>query len=244
MSRYRLPGGTDAAEMALFDIDALPQRLPDAAGIARLVQRQRLIRLSTGGDGGYLLHLYVDEAVPVQIAQYCSDADVLRGQFVTERGQVGFGGIESACLGFQPNVHIRADAQIAAGEYRFIAWHTEFPEHLIIAALGAANSPTARTLLQAPRSIILIAAVVTIALALSGFYFGAALALVVAGVAVQRILHSAGYQNAKAHAAAARLDFPGMVIELQTQRDGEGAGDLKPAFSSAAGSDPGLAAPV
>lgn len=60
MPRYRLPAGTDVAEMALFDVDSLPQsQPPDGEGLDELATRKRLIRLPTDGDGDYLLHLYL-----------------------------------------------------------------------------------------------------------------------------------------------------------------------------------------
>ncbi len=77
MTHLRLPGGTDVAEMALFDVDARPAARPDDATAAALEASHRLARFPTGGDGGYLLHLYVDEPIPAALQRCCL---VARGQ--------------------------------------------------------------------------------------------------------------------------------------------------------------------
>ena len=74
MPRLVLPGGTDVAEVAIFSLDALPQRL-DRDTVARLEREGSLIRFNTGADGAYLLHAYVDEPVPDDLRKYCDIAD-------------------------------------------------------------------------------------------------------------------------------------------------------------------------
>lgn len=132
MTHLRLPGGTDVAEMALFDVDALPAARPDDSTVAALEASNRLVRFPTGGDGGYLLHLYVDEPIPAELQRYCLADDKLTGAFRTEQGNVAFGGIESTFVGFKPNRHIRADGAIPQGEYCYTAFHTEFPDELVV----------------------------------------------------------------------------------------------------------------
>jgi len=161
MTCLRLPGGTDAAEMALFDVDALSQsRPPMGEGLDELVTRARLVRLPTGGDGGYLLHLYVDERVPESILQYCLSEDKLTGQFATSEGRIAFGGVESTFKEFQPNRLIRSDGTIAPGSYCFTAYRTDIPDEVVSKVANVASTSAERWLDRAPR----IATLATLAL--------------------------------------------------------------------------------
>jgi hypothetical protein len=91
-----LPGGTDIAEVGLFSLEALPIKRGVTSEVLEELQRNsQLIRMSTGADGGYLLHAYVDEPVPPDVMRYCSHEDKLAGVFQTETGNVAFGGLES-----------------------------------------------------------------------------------------------------------------------------------------------------
>ena len=98
MTTLFLPAGTDVAEMALFDVDALPRLLPrDVEGFAHLTSQEQLVRFPTGADGGYLLHLFANEAVPAGTMRYCVADDKLTGAFYASKGRSAFGGMESLC---------------------------------------------------------------------------------------------------------------------------------------------------
>lgn len=116
MPLHGLPAGTDTAEMALFDPDLVPQSPPRTEeDFDDLITQGGFIRLPTDGDGGYLLHLYVDESPPTKIAQFCVAEDRLAGRFASAKGRISFGGVESAFREFKPNRFIRSDAEIAPG---------------------------------------------------------------------------------------------------------------------------------
>jgi hypothetical protein len=131
MTCLRLPGGTDIAEMALFDVDALPQKQPrNQSFIAPLVEQERLVRFPTGADGGYLLGLFINEPIPADIKRYCDLDDPLTGYFRTTGGRIAFGGSESAYAQFKPNSNIRADGVIEPGRYAYTAYHTDVPDEV------------------------------------------------------------------------------------------------------------------
>lgn len=110
MTTLCLPAGTDVAEMALFDVDALPQRLPqDVEDFASLVSHGQLIRFPVDGDGAYLLHLFANESIPAETMRYCHANDKLTGAIQISNGRIAFGGLESAYAEFQPNPNVRAD---------------------------------------------------------------------------------------------------------------------------------------
>ncbi len=158
MAHFRLPAGTDVAEMALFDIDALHQtRCPDAEGLEELVKQQALVRLPTGADGGYLLHLYVDEPIPDNVMRYCLADDKLIGMFSSQNGRVAFGGVESTYQNFKLNKFIRADADIAPGPYTFTAFHTDISDEILARAIRVENTSRERWLTKLPTIITLTA---------------------------------------------------------------------------------------
>ena len=130
-----LPGGTDVAEMALFATDLLPLRLPDAEGLRRLEREQALIRFPTGADGGYLLHIYVDEPLPPALWARCDHSDRIEAPFRTPTGRIAFGGVESAFQAFRSNPNIRADATLPAGSYEASAYRAEVPDDEIEAEI-------------------------------------------------------------------------------------------------------------
>lgn len=131
MAKLILEGGTDVAEMALFCIDDVPESLPDDDSVTEMRDRKTLIRLPTGADGGYLLHLYVEEDIQDETLKYCVQDDKLTGEFTTEQGNIGFGGLESTYSKFEPNKNIREDGKIEQGRYIYSAFHTEYPDEII-----------------------------------------------------------------------------------------------------------------
>lgn len=154
MTKLVLPGGTDVAELALFSVDALPDRLPEPDALPALEERAALMRFPTGADGSYLLHAYVDEAVPDELLRYCDVGTAKRGRLRLEHGRLGFGGIESAFAAFEPNTAVRSDALLAAGEYAITAYRTAFPEHRVKNTIEAALSKDDQKHLAAPMKLV------------------------------------------------------------------------------------------
>lgn len=216
MTLLRLPGGTDVAEMALFDIDALLPSRPDESTVVALEKSGRLIRFPTGGDGGYLLHLYVDESIPADLQRYCLADDKLTGAFRTEQGNVAFGGIESTFVGFKPNRHIRADGAIPPGEYHYTAFHTEFPDELVTRTLRVEATSGELWLSRAPLVVSLATLALAVALAVSQRFAMVGLAVLLGYFAVKLLCKAPAYQELVSRRDAAQQDLPSIAVELRS----------------------------
>jgi hypothetical protein len=202
--------------MALFDIDALPAARSDDSTVAALQAANRLVRFPTGGDGAYLLHLYVDEPIPSELQRYCLADDKLTGAFRTEQGNVAFGGIESTLVGFKPNRHIRADGAIPPGEYCYTAFHTEFPDELVSQTLRVEATSSELWLSRAPVVVSLATIALAVALAVTQRFGMAGLALLVGYFAVKFLRKTPAYQALISRRDAAQLDLPSIVVELRS----------------------------
>jgi hypothetical protein len=216
MTLYRLPGGTDVAEMALFDVDSVPHDIPkDGEVIDELAPRKHLVRLPTGGDGGYLLHLYVNEAAPASVKQYCVADDSLSGKFSSPGGRIAFGGVESAFQRFKANKNIRSDATITPGEYAYKAYHTDIPDEVIETVLRRVPStPTERWLDRAPM-VIFLGTVGSIGVSLSSkSYLLAGVAAVVGPLVFKAVKRIPGQDVLSVRREQAQIDLPSIVIEL------------------------------
>lgn len=217
MTLHRLPAGTDVAEVAFFDIDALLRsRSPNGEGLDVLVSRKRLIRLPTGGDGSYLLHLYVDESPPQQVMRYCLIEAKLAGQFTATRGRIAFGGIESTFQDFKPNRFIRSDAVIPAGSYAFTAYQTDIPDEVVTQAGQIASTPKERWLDRAPLMITLATLGLAFAFAVFKSLRAVGVVLLVGYFTFKGIKRLPGQGGLMALREEAQLDFPSFVIEMRS----------------------------
>lgn len=219
MTLHRLPAGTDVAEMALFDVDSLPcERRRDGEGIDELVARQRLIRLPTDGDGGYLLHLYVDEPPSAHILRYCLTDDQLSGMFVSHGGHIAFGGIESAFQRFKPNKFIRSDVVIAPGSYAFKAYRTDIPDEVIDKALQRVSSTSAeRWRDRAPLVATLGTLGLVLALISLKVYVLAGIVAVTGHLLYKAVKRIPGQDALSVRREEAQMDFPSIVIAMQSE---------------------------
>lgn len=225
MAKIVMEGGTDVAEMALFSLDALPE---DAAGEDDLERMQRdghAVRFPTGADGGYLLHIYLDESIPDALEQYCEKDDVLTGKLHAGSGKVGFGGVESAYLKFKPNDYIRADAVLPGGTYDLVAYHTDYPEELIEGAIDAHLDAAERRLLNLRgrvKLLFLLAAFIAFAVAVAwkapvwvvGLMPVGVIALMIATLMLMSL--SKRYKAVSEKSKAAQMDFPSIVVEMRS----------------------------
>lgn len=184
MTKLVLPGGTDVAEMALFSLDGLPDgRAPKPEEVKALEAEHRLLRFEMRADGGYLLHLFLDEPVPGELMQYADTESVKRGTLQLPSGRLAFGGLESTFDGFEPNDAIRSDGAIAAGEYDVTAYRMEYPEHLVRSAIEATLDQRARKHLAAPVKLTVTALIAAgIAALFEAWFVAALIALATAGV--------------------------------------------------------------
>jgi len=224
VSRIVLEGGTDIAEMVLFSADELPSAGYSEDALCGLADRNQAIRMPTGGDGGYLLHLYVDEEIPDEIRQYFVEDDTLKSEFRTISGQVAFGGAESTFTKFQPNPNIRADTSIPPGSYDAVAYHTDFPEDLLEDAVENAIGADGMRVLDFSTNIIIGTVGLTIAAFFLGGFFARSLALVGAAAAViggilwyRSYTRTGEYKRLDAKYNEVQYEFPSIVIQLARQ---------------------------
>jgi len=217
MAHHKLPAGTDVAEMALFDVDAVPKsRLPDRATIDALIAQERLISFPTGADGGYLLDLYINEAVPDHIRQHCEADDQLTGHFATSNGRIAFGGAESAFMDYRPNANIRSDASVDPGRYAYTAYRTEFPEALVHDATRVERNRQEWWARRMPMFAVLLAIVLTTALLALRHPAWAALAVLLCVAAFRWFRSRPMYWDVVARQDQAQLAFPSIVIEMRS----------------------------
>jgi hypothetical protein len=215
LSVLKLAAGTDVAEMALFDVDAI-QDLDklDSEAIDRIAKADRLIRFQTGGDGGYLLHLFLNESVPAEIKKFCVDDDVKKGTYKQFGTSIAFGGLESAHKTFMHNQFIRSDSSFSPGEYKFTAYRTEIPDDIVTAKIESILSQNEKLLMKVPVAIVLCA----IILAMVAIGFGrpliAAILVLTAYLLVRKVTKSLVYKQVKRKLREAQIDFPSMVIEM------------------------------
>lgn len=218
MPHLRLPAGTDVAEMALFDVDSLPRRHePDGSSVLALTTSNQLVRFPTGADGGYLLHLFVDEPIPADIQRFCLVEDKLSGAFSTSRGNIAFGGLESTHANFKPNQNIRTDGSISPGDYSYTAFHTEFPDELIEQACRVERNSRERWLSRTPVTITLITIASAVSLAISHRFWFIGLALLAGYFSIKKIQRLPAFQEIKARRDLAQLELPSIVIEMWSQ---------------------------
>ena len=181
MAKLVLAGGTDVAEMALFDVDALVRDRPDSDDIKNIETRGSALRFPTGADGGYLLHAYLDEPIPADLLKYCVAGDRKSAILTVSSGNIGFGGIESLYSTFKSNANIRADGKVVAGNYDVTAYRTEYPDQLIEDAVKSRIGSSGTRIEKLPGYIIPIALVSTIAAFFASGWL-AALCAVLVGV--------------------------------------------------------------
>ena len=228
MSKLILEGGTDVAEVALFSVDGLPRMGDSKAALAELEDRHRAIRLPTGGDGGYLLHLHVEEPIPAGIKEYCVDGDAMTSDFETVSGHIAFGGAESAFSDYKPNPNIRSDTRIPPGRYSATAYHTDYPDDLIedaiesaIGANGVRKLDFAGTIIMIIVGLVLIAPTLMIVLFRSpALAFGSALASVLGGALWhRRYTRTDLYKGLTRRSEDIQQEYPSIVIRLEKADD-------------------------
>ena len=209
--------------MLLFGTDDLPTGKASRDELSRFIDRNRAIRMPTGGDGGYLLHLFVDDEIPEATMQFCVADDSLESEFDAGSGRIAFGGAESAHADFAPNANIRSDAEIPPGRYRAVAYRTEYPVELIDTAIENAVGPDGERAMAIPSRIVLGTIVATVLFVVVGVnvnalgLVGAAISLI-AGVAwYKSYTGTTEYRALEEKQRMAQIDYPSIVIRLVRQ---------------------------
>ncbi len=136
--KHILTAGTDAASVLLFDPASLPDEVDGCEHpgdlFPKLEKQGRLVWISTDGDGGYLLHVYVDEAPPDGLVGLLKDPIRIEA-FSVASGKLYFTGAE---YGFhRDDSKLRKYSQmgscceIAPGSYGLELFRAEFPRDAI-----------------------------------------------------------------------------------------------------------------
>lgn len=225
MSRIILEGGTDVAEMVLFSVDELPSGGADNDTLSNLVSNEQAIRMPTGANGAYLLHLYVDDEVPNPVIQYCVLDDALESKIRVKSGQIAFGGAESTFAEFEPNPNIRADSGLAQGVYDAIGYRTDFPDELVAGAVENVIGRDGMRAVNFPGKIILGTVVLTILLLIIGFSAnpiarGGAVAVVIGGVLWFKFYTGSDkFKRLNAQKLEVEYEYPSIVVQLSKRRD-------------------------
>jgi len=147
--RHVIETGTDGATLCFFDPAAVSpdfNDLPlegDVIGAFEKLEKQgRLWWKSTGGDGGFLFHFYIDEDVPEKILKYSTDPQEIP-RFSVLSGTIWACGAEYAAQnplqghkntpkgGLAKYSHMGASFNLKPGEYQVTAWRTEWPEEML-----------------------------------------------------------------------------------------------------------------
>ena len=219
MTKFVLAAGTDVGEMALFSVDALSgDRCPHPDVIKAMEEQYLVVRFPTGSDGGYLLHAYVDEVIPHEVAKYCVKEDQKSGRLFLSGGRLGFGGIESLFMSFKPNPNIRSDCMLSAGDYEVTAFRTIYPDEFIEAAVEAKIGKDGLRLLTLPAYVIAIAVLLTLfTLAMQLWYTAAA--IVVATILGLKVFFFSklNIKRLQEEKKSIEMGFPSIVVEMRSK---------------------------
>lgn len=239
--RHVIETGTDGATLCFFDPAALPDDFDEQVKsgpievFEELTAAGRFWWTSTGGDGGFLFHFYMDEPVPERIAERAQDRYEIR--IALPSGQLWACGAEYAAkdprrgssatprhgLAGSPRMGGRCEA--APGSYSGAAWRTEWPDdaekNAIKAQLGGDFYARERfwglsfALSYVAAFVMIIA---TGGLAIKGFrpevlgwLSGAVVLLIALAYFSRRRLR--GFENNPARKELARA-FPSIVVQL------------------------------
>lgn len=138
--KYVVEAGTDAASLLLFDPCTLPEgfdaanRDGDPSAILNDLHDQgRLFWINTGGDGGFLLHAFIDEEPPIEIQQYLCEPKktdsftVCSGNIFFMGAEYGYRNDDSHFLRYP---HMGGSFPVENGTYTVTLSETEYPNGL------------------------------------------------------------------------------------------------------------------
>jgi hypothetical protein len=229
--RYELEAGTDAASLLLFDPLALPAdfdlrtRSDPAEDLGELQDEGRACWIQTQGDGTFLLHVYVDQSLPVELAPYLREPEVLE-EFVVPSGRLYLTGVEYAFREddslLRKYPHMGGSVSIPAGAYRLTVYRAIYPKGLAEVRFRAGASLRERLSWNSMRLLIPLAVAAWIGLVVIFFtnvrvpfpqFLAPALGLVFALPFLARRLPI--YREAKASYARQERECPSFVVQLE-----------------------------
>lgn len=163
--------GTDVASVALFDPDALPEDFDERPGedtwpiIEQLAREGRVHEFNTGSDGGFLLHVYLDEPVPDALAKYVREPITVE-KFLVPSGRLYFAGSEyifrrdDSPLRKHPSLGTRLD--IRPGTYKLTFSWMDYPHDSVEEKMKAAVGRRAAALHEAHGCIMAVSVLVVL----------------------------------------------------------------------------------
>jgi hypothetical protein len=137
--KHVVEAGTDAALLLIFDPGALPGDFDSRAKwdpieiLKTLTEQGRAYLINTSADGGYLLHVYVDEPLPEAMQQHAKDPETV-GTFSAPTGKLYFTGAEYAFR--EDDAPLRkypgmgGSFLVPPGDYRLTVFNMDYPEDL------------------------------------------------------------------------------------------------------------------
>jgi hypothetical protein len=138
--RYVIEAGTDAASLLVFDPGALPADFErrfqsDTVEVLGSLSKDGLACwINTEGDGTYLIHAFVDEAVPKELWSYALEPEVTE-EFQVPTGRLFFTGSEYAFREddsfLRRHPHMGGSVSIRPGTYRLTVFRTRYPEQFV-----------------------------------------------------------------------------------------------------------------
>jgi len=152
--RHEIEAGTDAAELLLFDPEAIPAGLdarsldPGSEPLERLDRQGVICMVHPGGDGVYRIHVYVDEPVASRFTAFVRSTRRFE-RFPIPSGRLRFAGLEYALR--EENVLLRGHPHpggaidVRPGTYRLTLLRLVYPPRLA-QGLFRAEAPTAEYL--------------------------------------------------------------------------------------------------
>lgn len=135
-----IPTGTDVAALSLFDPASLDptvdeQIRKDTVGtLAKLQSTKKLVEIRTGSDGGYNVHIYIDEDMPSELAKNAQDPIEIT-DFNVPSGMLYACGSEYVSSDPKGSLrtfeHMGGFAQLPSGRYDLTLFRTEWPDDQI-----------------------------------------------------------------------------------------------------------------
>jgi hypothetical protein len=232
--RYVIEAGTDAASLLLFDPGALPPYFEDRlrAGtveiLARLDEQGKIRWISTEGDGRFLLHAHVDEAVPERMRPYLYDPVVIK-YFPVPTGRLFFTGSEYAFRDddhfLSQHPHMGGFCTIRPGTYRLTLNRGAYPSGLLEHRFRDESSRWEYALWNSMRLLIPLSVAAWIGLVVIFFtssrvpwprLLAPSLVLIFALPFLVRQIES--YRLAKDQFASLEREYPSFIVELEYRK--------------------------
>lgn len=225
-----LSGGTSTASMVLFDPASLPADFDilvnddPAAAVETAEERGQLVCLPED-DGGYLLHLYVDEEVPPYLAGHLQPK-VCQSTLVVTSGKLCYSGIEYVHR--EDDTLLRKSpaggewASIPAGQYRTTVRTAYYPKGTLEEELRARISRAGWVIFRLEQSlgdlmvIAFVALLGSLIVSLGSVWNYYALGAAVVTSAVLFLLHRLPlYKRVSGEWTAVQRKYPKFLVVLK-----------------------------